>query len=242
MSPVVLFAAGTLALLLIALAVVRFRSIRRANERAEEYRKQAALRGWTLEYDRFGSGTPWFRYSGVTEEVSWTFHTYRPPARLPAATAGHPSRWETTSVRLDEGALAVFPGSAEHRLRPGAPRFVTELALRPIVNALGGDAEDAPVLASATRPLAGPKGYTYRTSDMRRMAGWLTEGASHAFSTMQIPDLIAIVLWHRGLQIATARATNDLEQIARIVDLGVRLTKAAELMAKGPRPAPRPPE
>jgi hypothetical protein len=239
MGTMVPFFAGAAVFLAVLIVIVVFvwRSrTRRARERAEEYRKAARLRGWELEYD---SRRPQqFRYSGVTEGISWSFLTATPNPAWPSEARRNPARWETTDVMFDSGALAVYPGAADQRLRPDAPKFVTEMALRPIVVALGGDAPDAPVLASATRPLAAHAKYAFRTSNMQRMAGWLLEGANAALAEIRLPDLIAIVLWHRGLQIAISRGTHDLDAIERIVTLGVRLAHAAEASAHGPRTKP----
>src|SRR5687768_14221579 len=95
----------TLFLILVAIAVVFFlinrHTRRREAERAEEYRKAAALRGWQLEFDHIE-----YRYSGTTEGVPWTMRIghYRSHAR-----ERRPARWQTTAVRMDDGALIIFP-------------------------------------------------------------------------------------------------------------------------------------
>lgn len=236
MLPYFAGAAMFLALLIVVVAFVWRSRRRRANERAEEYRKAAQLRGWDLDYDP--RRTEEFLYFGTTDGVSWSFFTSTPQPSVPAAERRHPARWETTDVRFDGGALAVYPGAADQRLRPDARRFVTEMALRPIVVALGGDAPDGRVLATATRPLAAHAKYTFRTSNMQRMAGWLLEGANAALAEIRLPNLIAIVLWHRGLQIAVSRGTHDPDAIERIVTLGVRLAHAARASEHGPRTKP----
>jgi hypothetical protein len=205
---------------------------RREAERAEEYRKAAALRGWQMDFD----GTD-YRYSGATEGVRWVArvgHFRRRPGRN---NQPKPLRWETAEVRFDDGALVIWPnfGPGIKAIRtPGVPEFVLNLAMRPVAWALGASGDDAAILASASEPVEGPERYLFRATHPEPMREWLNKGAEHTLQSeakwladKDAPHhLIIAVLWKHGLQIATPYGTNDLEQIERVTRVGVRLAKA----------------
>ena len=100
---------------------------RRDAERAEEYRKAAALRGWQMEFDHSE-----YRYFGTTEGVRWTMRIGhdRSSDRTPS-----PARWQTTAVRLDDGVLIVWPDfgpGMDAIITPGVPQFVLDLAMKSV--------------------------------------------------------------------------------------------------------------
>ena len=225
----------TLVLILITIAVVFFlvnrHTQRREVERAEEYRKAAALRGWQLEFDHVR-----YRYTGAAEGVPWTMVIghYRSRDRQ-----RRPALWQTTAVRMDEGALLVFPDFGQGMdaiTTPGVPQFVLELSMRPVATAaLGVPSADGSILAQSLTGVAeGPKGFVLRGSDANRLQQWLDNGAFDALASdagwllnRDTPNhLIIAVLWRHGLQIATPYGANDLEHIARVARLGARLAKA----------------
>ena len=223
----------TLAIILIAVAAVVFLinrgTRRREAERAEEYRKAAALRGWQLEFDHIE-----YRYSGTTDGVPWTirFGHYRSHSRQ-----RRPAVWQTTAVRLDEGVLIVWPDFGQGMdaiTTPGVPQFVLDLAMRPVAMALGVPSDDGSLLANARGVAEGPKGFILRGSDPNRLQQWLDNGAYEALSAEadwlgnkdSSQHLIIAVLWKHGLQIATPYGTNDLDHFARLARLGARLPKA----------------
>ena len=225
----------TLVLILVAITVVYVlinrHTRRREAERAEEYRKAAALRGWQFEFDYVQ-----YRYSGTTEGVPWTMVIghYRSRDRQ-----RRPALWQTTAARMDQGAMIVFPDldqSMDAIKTPGVPQFVLELVMRPLaVAALGVPSADGSILAQSLTGVAeGPKGFVLRGSDAYRLQQWLDNGAFDALASdagwllnRDTPNhLIVAVLWRHGLQIATPYGANDLEHIARVARLGARLANA----------------
>lgn len=206
---------------------------RREAERAEEYRKAAALRGWEMHFDGLH-----YRYRGATEGVPWVCTVTEPRRRFGHEPERRPLRWETDAVRLEQGALVIWPdfGQGMDALKtPGVPQFVLNLVLRPVAWALGADGNDAGLLAGATEFVEGPPGYLFRAHDGERMRRWLRDGAARALEAEaswlanreQSHHLVVAVLWHRGLQIATPYGSNDLEQIGRVARVGARLANAA---------------
>jgi len=119
--------AGVLALL----ALIERGTRRREAERAEEYRKEASLRGWRLEIDQRK-----LRYSGTTEGIPWTFETIRHRKR---GEVRHQSRWETTSVRSDEVVLA-WPHDAKVNLAEDLPEFGKQLVFKALARVFDVDA------------------------------------------------------------------------------------------------------
>ncbi len=223
-----------LILILVVISVVFFlinRGTRRREvERAEEYRKAAALRGWQLEFDHIT-----YVYSGTTDGVPWTmrFGHYRSHDRR-----RRPALWQTESVRFDEGALMIFPDfdqSLEAIKTPGVPEFVLNLAMRPVATALDAPSADGSILArSVTGVAEGPNHFVLRGSDAHRLQQWADNGAFQALAdnadwltNRDTPNhLIIAVLWRHGLQIATPYGTNDFDHIARVARFGARLAKA----------------
>ncbi len=104
---------------------------RREAERAEEYRKEASLRGWRLEID--GRNV---RYSGTTEGIRWTFDTVR---HRKQGEVRYVSRWETNAVRSDEVVL-VWPHDAKVNIRADVPEFAKQLVFKSLANVFGVDA------------------------------------------------------------------------------------------------------
>ncbi len=100
-------------------------------ERAEEYRKEASLRGWRLEID--GRKV---RYSGTTEGIPWTFDTVR---HRKQGEVRYASRWETAAVRSDEVVL-VWAKHAQSNIRPETPDFVKQLAFKAVEHVFGVEA------------------------------------------------------------------------------------------------------
>jgi hypothetical protein len=213
---------------------------RRASKQDEEQirvvRTQATLRDWQLDAEPME-----YRYSGRTEGISWTFHSARLRGQTWPARAQQlvkPARWKTTAVTLAEGALVIWPsrGSAPAQMPVNAPQMVINLALRPLMSALGARPEDAAVLANANQTVEEPAlaNFLLRATDPARMRTFLDAGALEA---LQAADpwlneadsplrFIVIVLWHHGLQIVTATAINNPDQIARLARLGATLARA----------------
>lgn len=222
---------AVLAMFSVAFVFIHRAARRREAERAEEYRKAAALRGWQMEFDGVE-----YRYSGSTEGVPWVAHIRR---RRPRGRHSHeppPLRWETTAARFNEGALTIWPdfGRALDALgTPGVPQFVLDLVMRPIAWALGVPAADATILGKATEVVEGPAGYLCRATDAAAMRQWLDGGAAHALEaeggwlTKQEPGhLVIAVLWRHGLQIVTAYGTHDFDLLARVARVGARMARA----------------
>ena len=202
---------------------------RREAERAEEYRKAAALRGWQLEFDHVE-----YRYKGTTEGVPWvlTFGHYRSHDRN-----RRPLVWQTGSVRMENGALIVWPnlGQGMDAIKtPGVPQFVLDLAMRPVASALGVPSADGSILAQATATADAPPGFFLRATDAAPLQRWLSGGAydalaaeSGSLGNEENPrHLIIAVLWRHGLQIATPYGANDFEHMDKVVRFGARLAKA----------------
>lgn len=233
MTPAI--AVGVMVVFVMAFVFINRSARRREAERAEEYRKAAALRGWELEFDGFE-----YRYRGATEGVRWLCRIghYRRRSR-----ERRPLRWQTDAVKLEHGACVVWPDLGDQgndALKvPGVPRFVLNLAMRPVAWALGGDEHDADILANATEVVEGPPGYLFRARHPQRMREWLANGAAQALEAErswltdreQHQHLIVAVLWHRGLEIATPYGSHDFNQIERVARVGSRLAKAAQRTA-----------
>ncbi|HEY0142124.1 MAG TPA: hypothetical protein VGF48_14590 [Thermoanaerobaculia bacterium] len=205
-------------------------------QRAEEedqirvVRTQATMRDWQLDADGFE-----YRYSGRTEGIPWTFHTARARGQTRPAKAQplvKPARWLTTAVKWEEGAIVIVPARGGSLQIPvNLPPGVIQVALRPLLGALGGSPDDAAVLARA-QPLAEAQypdtpalgAFALRSTDPQRLRAFLENGAAEALASadpwLNDPDsalrMVTIVLWHRGLQVVTATATNNPEQIARL--------------------------
>ncbi len=222
---------AVLVAIVIAAILINRNTIRREAERAEEYSKAAALRGWQLEFNGIE-----YRYSGTTESVPWVIRVGHYRRRHNRNV--RPMRWETTSVKMNDGALIVWPDfgqGVEAIGTPGVPDFVLALALRPVAHALGASASDAATLARATAITTGPRGFLFRGTDGPRLEAWLANGAADALAGEEEwlgrqghPNhLIVAIVWRYGLQIATAYGSNDFEQMERVVRVGVKLAKAA---------------
>jgi hypothetical protein len=224
-------AAAVLVIVSMALVFIN-RSARRAEaERAEEYRKAAALRGWRMEFD----GAQ-YRYSGTTEGIAWAARIVH--FRRTVHNDPRPLRWESTDVRFPEGALVIWPdlGSGPDPIHmPGVPEFVRVASMRLLTNALGVPGEDAATLASANQVVDGPGGYLFRATHEDRMQEWLAGGAATVLdaesgwlaSRDDPQHLIVAVLWRHGLQIATPYGSNDFDHLERVVRVGARLAAAA---------------
>ena len=223
---------GVLVVFAVAFIFINRSAKRQEAERAEEYRKAAALRGWQMEFD----GQE-YRYSGSTEGVPWVAHVSHFRRRPGRNNTPRPLRWETASVRFEEGALVIWPnfGKGMDTIRtPGVPQFVLDLAMRPVAWALGASGDDAAMLGRATEMVEGPPQYLFRATDAGRMRSWLDGGAAHVLeaearwlASQAAPHhLIIAVLWRYGLQIATPYGSNDFEQIERVTRVGVRLASA----------------
>ena len=103
-------------------------------KRAEEYRKQASLRGWQFERDRRR-----LRYSGTTEGIPWTFETVMHRKR---EEVRWPVRWKTDAVRRDE-PLVVWPKDrGEVMTRTDVPDFLRNAAFGMLGKALGVPGSD----------------------------------------------------------------------------------------------------
>jgi hypothetical protein len=227
----VAIAAAVLALVSMAFVFSNRSARREEAERAEEYRKAAALRGWQMQWD----GAE-YRYSGTTEGVAWTArvgHYRRSVNREP-----RPLRWETTSVRFDGGALVIWPdfGNGPDPIHmPEVPEFVRAASMRLLTNALGVAGENAATLAAATQAVEGPDSYLFRATHPDRMHEWLASGAAKALEAEagwlatreNRHHLIIAVLWRHGLQLATAYGSNDFDHIERVARAGVKLAEAA---------------
>jgi hypothetical protein len=122
---------AAVAVVLAAFALIERGTRRREAERAEEYRKEASLRGWKLEIDQRR-----LRYSGTTEGMPWTFDTIR---HRKQGEVRHQSRWETTAVRSDE-VLLVWPHDAKVNIRQDVPEFAKLLVFKSLEQVFGVDA------------------------------------------------------------------------------------------------------
>lgn len=111
--------------LILAHRSYRYRQI----ERAEGYRKAAALRGWKVDADPMQ-----LRYSGTTGDVPWTFVSA--PRGDRQGEIRHLSRWETPYVRA-ERLVVVWPRETRARLQLEIPEAIRNFVLRPLANALG---------------------------------------------------------------------------------------------------------
>lgn len=228
--------------ILIVLVVVAFaggwilaRRQRVANEdQIRVVRTQATMRDWQLDADGIE-----YRYSGRTDGIPWTFHTARARGQTRPAKSQplvKPARWLTTAAKWEDGAILIVPARGGSLQIPvNLPAEVVQLALRPLLGALGGSPDDAAILAKAL-PLDEPNlgAFALRSTDPQRLRAFLDEGAAEALAAadpwLNDPDsalrMVTIVLWHRGLQIVTATATNNPEQIARLAKLGAQLARA----------------
>ena len=213
------------------------RAAKLADEQIRVVRSQATLRDWQLDADQVE-----YRYSGRTEGIAWTFHSARLrgqtwPGR--AQRVVKPARWKTTAVTLPDGALVIWParGGAPSQIPSNAPQMVVNLALRPLISALGAAPDDAAVLAGATHTVEDPSlpNFLLRATDPARLQAFLDAGARDVLQSAD-PILneadsplrfIIIVLWRHGLQIVTSTATNNPDQIARLARLGATLAKTA---------------
>lgn len=215
---------------IVAVMLLNRYTARREAERAEEYRKAAALRGWQLEFDGIE-----YRYSGTTEGVPWMIRVghYRRHDRNK-----RPMLWQTTAVKMDDGALVIWPdfGQGMDAIRtPGVPQFVLNLTMLPVANALGAPVADGSTLAAASAVAEGPGGFLFRGTDPIRLKAWLANGAAEALdaergwlANQDTPHhLIVAVLWRHGLQLATPYGSNDYEQMQRVARVGARLANAA---------------
>ena len=213
------------AVVIIAVLVHR-NTKRREAERAEEYSKAAALRGWQLAFDGLE-----YRYSGTTEGVPWTIRV--------AHFRGHdrtrpPMRWETSAVRMEDGVMIVWPAFGLDSITSSiAPAFDMSLAMIPVAKALGVPPGHGSLLADATESVDAPRGFLFRGTHADRLREWSANGAAKALAdeadwlaNRDKQHLILAVLWRHGLQLATPYGTNDFEQMERVARVGARLAKA----------------
>ena len=218
--------ATTIVLLVIAGLVVAGVFIGRASrvqqaDGAEEYRNAASLRGWRVE---IAGGER--RYSGTTGGSPWT-------ARLAQSRL----LWQTTAARFEQGALVIWPAFGEALAAvetAGVPKVMLTMAMRAVAKLLDAAADDAEVLAGANHAVDGPGGFLFRATDAATMREWLEHGAASALESeagwladREAHHLLIAVLWRHGLQVVTAGAADDLDQIARVATLGAALAKAA---------------
>ena len=118
---------------------------------------------------------------------------------------------------------------------PGVPKFMVNLALRPLAHALGAPGDDVELITSATADIEGPEGFLFRATDGKKMREWLANGAAEALeddaewlAKRVGQPLIIGMLWKHGLQLVTPAGMNPLDQIARVSRLGARLANAAQ--------------
>jgi len=145
---------------------------RREAERAEEYRKEASLRGWRMEID--GRNV---RYSGTTEGIRWTFDTVR---HRKQGEVRYTSRWETDAVRSDE-VLLVWPHDAKVNIRADVPEFAKQLVFKSLANVFG---VDAALLANARED----KEMQAALDDTRIVAAVVTRDGMRLVTPLAAPD------------------------------------------------------
>jgi hypothetical protein len=110
--------------------------------RAEQFRKDASLRGWKLEHD--GRTV---RYSGRTGGIAWTYATVQLGERQ--GEVRQASRWETSDVRSKDWYIIWPKGSTGFRAE--LPEFARNLAYAAIASVLGIDVS---VLSDAKQDIA----------------------------------------------------------------------------------------
>jgi hypothetical protein len=132
----------------VLMSLIDLASRRAEAKRAEEYRKQASLRGWHLERD----GRQ-LHYSGTTEGIPWTLVTAMQRNRG-GDEKRWPIRWKTDAVRSDQ-TLVVWPvDRSEVMVRTDVPDFVRNAAFAMLGKALGVpgpelvNAKESPELAA----------------------------------------------------------------------------------------------
>jgi hypothetical protein len=123
---------AAVAVVFAAFALIERGTRRREAERAEEYRKEASLRGWKLDAELTR-----LRYSGTTEGIPWTFESVRSRRQ---GELRHPSTWETPAVTSDE-VILVWPKQAEANIRADVPDFMRKLVFKPLEHVFGVEAE-----------------------------------------------------------------------------------------------------
>jgi hypothetical protein len=224
------------AVLVVVLPLLSRGTRKREKEAADRAAQEASLRGWKYEPVEAGS-ILWQIYRGRTDGISWMFRTSRfRPSRRDLGIPG--SRWESDAVKLDNDVIAIWPSffDADSVKVVNAPTFVLNLVLRPIMNALGAEPEDAERLSSL-QPVEHERlgsHYLLRASNPAVIGKFLDAGAARELeeNAAWLTDrngshLVIAVVWNRGVQIVLRGQVLDLDAISRVAKLGAALTEAA---------------
>jgi hypothetical protein len=213
--------------------------LKAAQERDEQRRTRARLNGWNFEVER-EPGALIYRYSGVTDGITWTFETSSWTSRSRGnQRAQNTTRWWTSDVFAPNAILAIWPSFGEaDRIGTQVPQFVMNLILTPLIRSLRADSDDAALLSQAA-PVASDdprisRHFLLRATDPGSMQRFLADGAREVLaeagpwlaSRSQSSHLVIAAFTKSGFTMLVSNFVDDPELVGKIVKTGAALANA----------------
>jgi len=239
--------------LIVGSNLLRARRFAEASARLEQ---QTMERGWEYRSYREG-GTESHSFRGETNGVSWQIESYyrrtSSSSRRSSSSTVENTRWWTESVSLSDDVVLLIPSmgktfqsfGAAGAMIPGQLQGLAgsliQMFLRFFVTeVLRAAPDDARVFDGIQQVQAGSDALRQRytilaTSEMiadrfldEDAEQMLLELASEQWSSAHNLQVMAIVYWHRGIQLITANQITDIERLDQIVQLGLALVSGQE--------------
>jgi hypothetical protein len=238
-----IFAIGFVALIAIFVVydlIQRPKRRKAAQEKDARLAQEAARRGWKLDVRREARRVE-YDYSGTTDGIPWKFELRaRRVGRGSNAQDRVTSRWSTSAVKTRGGILLIWPsfGMPQDVSPTNVPQFVLKLMLTPLINALGAEGPEAEMIANATAVVPDDstlrEHYLLRATEPASMERFLDAGARAALigaapwlPARDVPNhLIVASLAPAGLTVLVSNWIDEIDLIAKVADVGVRLAKA----------------
>ena len=234
----IIVAVVLMAIFIFVAMLKRPKGVKTSKEAHDRRAAEATRRGWKLEVS--GSGDePVCVYSGTTDFIRWRCemrakYVARHGDDMRRQTAH--TRWSTDAARLAQGLVIVMPASAGGELIPAGlpPEMLGRLA--PLMEILGVDASDAPLVGTATvvdDPALNAH-YRLRATDPAVLRQFLDGGARAALleaapwlaGSATAHPLVVATLGRRGLAVVLQGWVEDLEVVERVATVGSRLASA----------------
>ncbi|MBN1313312.1 MAG: hypothetical protein JXB30_18040 [Anaerolineae bacterium] len=247
----ILFVGGFIVLFLVLVIGSNLLGARRFAERTARLEQQTLERGWEYLGFREG-GVESHTFNGETDGVSWQLESYYRRSSSSSSRGSGSStqytRWWTESVKLSDDVVLLLPSmgktfqafGAAGAMVPGELKgfagSLIQMFLRFFVtNVLRAAPDDARVFDNIRQIQAGSDALRQRytilaTSDMvadrfldEDAEQMLLELAPEKWSDAQSLRVMAIVYWHRGIQLVIEDQIVDIDKLEQIVRLGVAL-------------------
>lgn len=204
------------------------------------FENEARLRRWVVE-ERVEAAQTISEVRGETHGVRWRLQ--RRYSRSGGRRDAPPPNtlWSAASVGLPDAMLIVWPsfGPVDMNKLASAPKFLVDMMLTPLVNALGVDEKEAAMISSAraySKPVARlAERYAVRTTDEAWLDRFLASGGSDALVTAGpwLVDseadhhLVVGIVSRSGVRLQLSGFVADADLISKIAELGVAMVRAA---------------